>query len=385
MSVKAIRHKFLRKYPIVIVDENTNWCGGLVSENYYQKVKFTGRPLSYILLERDKAEKIYGRFDEDIITTTMAIIVGEEKYPANPKLALKFAMEKTISEQERIPFDILKSIYELKYGECPIQFNEWSNSNWKTPHQTNKLGDQFSTSKDIEGLIDRMEDDIDVDSIDEAVKKPVKKPIKKSPAKKKVAPKKAPAKKPIKKAPPKKKVAPKKPAATMSKTSKGGKHKGYTHVSGGDGKLYIQGEHSKKEAQAIAHKSGATHREQGGKIIPLSASEMIGQRRAGVTSQPQKKASSQTQQKRQTGGKPSSSNTQQKKSTSGEKKGSTQQSKGGEQQKSQEPRVVKAVKAGSKEHQAAMDARPTTKVKHCLLYTSPSPRDRTRSRMPSSA
>ena len=34
---------------------------------------------------------------------------------------------------------------------------------------------------------------------------------------------------------------------------------------------------------------------------------------------------------------------------------------------------------------AAYDRQPTTVVEPCLLYTSPSPRDRTRSRMPSSA
>ena len=32
-----------------------------------------------------------------------------------------------------------------------------------------------------------------------------------------------------------------------------------------------------------------------------------------------------------------------------------------------------------------IDPPPRTKAKNCLLYTSPSPRDRTRSRMPSSA
>ena len=31
------------------------------------------------------------------------------------------------------------------------------------------------------------------------------------------------------------------------------------------------------------------------------------------------------------------------------------------------------------------EAKPASKSKNCLLYTSPSPRDRTRSRMPSSA
>ena len=33
----------------------------------------------------------------------------------------------------------------------------------------------------------------------------------------------------------------------------------------------------------------------------------------------------------------------------------------------------------------AWQAKPTQDDDHCLLYTSPSPRDRTRSRMPSSA
>ena len=36
-------------------------------------------------------------------------------------------------------------------------------------------------------------------------------------------------------------------------------------------------------------------------------------------------------------------------------------------------------------HVIALQSRLTTQYKNCLLYTSPSPRDRTRSRMPSSA
>ena len=38
-----------------------------------------------------------------------------------------------------------------------------------------------------------------------------------------------------------------------------------------------------------------------------------------------------------------------------------------------------------KESRDSKEKHPTTKLLSCLLYTSPSPRDRTRSRMPSSA
>ena len=47
-----------------------------------------------------------------------------------------------------------------------------------------------------------------------------------------------------------------------------------------------------------------------------------------------------------------------------------------------------AMKGGKKTKMAMKGGKKTkmaTRPKHCLLYTSPSPRDRTRSRMPSSA
>lgn len=332
MSNKTFNHKFLKGCPIVIVNTISEWANGnFPSDSYYQKIKFNGRPLSYILIEKDKAEKIYGTLDSAAITATIALIIGEEKYPVNPKLALKFAIEKTIGSNDKDSYMILKSIYESKYGDCPIRFDEdnMRSGNWNTPHQTDRLGDQFSTEKDIEHFIDMMDDESENDvEITEATKKPIKKPLKKT------------TKKPIKKskAPTKKKMP---TVFNRSKdAAKKGATKGWTHVKGGAGNLYVKGEMSQKVAQTQASREGADAKLVNGKMIPLTASEMIGMRKSqGSTSQKKKAPTKNT-------GNGGAKTTQ----------------KSNEQPKKKDPTVVKVAKKGSKEHQAALSARPIVKV-----------------------
>jgi hypothetical protein len=155
--MRTVRHQFLRKYPIVLVNNLDNWAGGsMVSESYFQLVRFKGRPLSYVIIEATKARETYGRFDESIVGATMAMIGGGEKYPNNPKLAMKWALGVALEYRDRGSFDVLRGLYERKFGKCEIGVSE---TDWKTPHQTDDLSDQTKVDSEFDRIVDMMDDE----------------------------------------------------------------------------------------------------------------------------------------------------------------------------------------------------------------------------------
>ena len=101
--MRVYRHKFMRKYPIIMVEDFSTWANGKIeSETYFQKVKFKGRPLSYVVIETKNAPKVDGRIPASFIGSTMAMIGGHDKYPVqgNERLALSWAIRKTMEFED---------------------------------------------------------------------------------------------------------------------------------------------------------------------------------------------------------------------------------------------------------------------------------------------
>lgn len=381
---KVIRHNFLRKYPIVLVNRMSDWANGMIESNsYYEKIGIKGRPLSYVLFEIDGARRVHGRCNEAVVAATMAMIGGSEKYPMNPKLAAKWAMEKCIENNHREAYSIIFEAYEDSYGECTVGLDEMD---WAHPHQQDKLDDQFDDkdddNSDIDGIIKMMDDEADSDKrVEEAT---IRRPATKKKVAKKTTAKKSTARKPaasISKKKTTKKAAPRKSAtigATSGRKSRS-KFPGFVHVSGGDGKLYVQGNMTKQAAQKYASKNGATHKEKGGKIVPIPPKEKAALMK-GQDSSPQKRSGAQEQptRKKKTPTKQKSGNVTQVKVAD------VKQSEQGENEKTQQtPTVVKVAKKGSKEHQKALDSVPISKTDRSSLdiqstLSAPTPPNRKR-------
>ena len=168
--MKVYRHKFMRKYPIIMIEDFSKWANGKIkSETHYQKVKFKGRPLSYVVIETKNAPKTNGRIDASFVGFTMAMVGGHDKYPiqGNEKLALTWAIRKTMEFEDRDSYDILVESYEAQFGKCPL-FLENSSSDWKSTFQMDKPGDEADPDNwdKIKDMMDQeieAETDIEID------------------------------------------------------------------------------------------------------------------------------------------------------------------------------------------------------------------------------
>lgn len=163
--MKVFRHEFLKKYPIVIVREFCDWAdGNITSETYYQKVRFNGKPLTFIVFEYSGAKKEHSVIDRSVIGATVAMIGGNEHWSnKNPKLAIKWALNKAMEHNDVGSFNILKSAYEKKYGTCPYEMDENSSSDYKTPYQTDKPDAQVGDEDEFEKLIQMMDEELPTD------------------------------------------------------------------------------------------------------------------------------------------------------------------------------------------------------------------------------
>lgn len=254
MSEKAYWHPITDKYMFVYVNELSDWANGsVVSETHWQKARYKGQSLSYVIIEESGALKVFG--DEsrhDMIGATMALHVAQEsKGPQNLNMVLKEAVRMAVKENQYGPFQLLKKLYESKIGECPYEVDETYAFD-----QSNSGGPDYD-EEEIDGLIDGMEDEIPEDNfVDEGLINEV--PSDGSSAFSGSAKKgKATTKRP--------KRGNDKPDPDKSTDKKGsGTHisasptDGYSHFKGGEGNLYIKGKgKSEEEAGALAAK-GAT-------------------------------------------------------------------------------------------------------------------------------
>lgn len=294
--MKVYRHKFMRKYPIIMVEDFSKWANGKIkSDTHYQKVKFKGRPLSYVVIETKNAPKTDGHVDASFIGFTMAMVGGHDKYPVagNEKLALTWAIRKTMEFEDKDSYEILKSIYENFFGQCP-HILENTTAYWHKAFQMDNQGDD----EDPDGwssLITQMDDEIggsedfeaeEPDTVDEGVLHEAPK-MRKSQQDTKTA---KPAQKGKKQAGGTTKVGGEKVGKNKRQVADQDPTKGYTHVRGGEGNLYIKGEKNTDQAQKIASNKGADAKLVNGKMLPLTAQEKMSSTGKGVKDAKNQKA-----------------------------------------------------------------------------------------------
>jgi len=233
-DLKVIRHKFVENYPIVVVENLSTWANGnIASPTYYQKVKFAGRPLKFVVIESSGAKDFWGYFNESIVGVTMAMMEAHKLHPRNPRTALKWAIHKTMEFEDR---------------------EENSSSDWKSPYQQDKPGDEARPGEwdKIKDMMDQeLEAETDVE-LDETIMEAGKSERKSLGANVRDHDTGDGEKKP------------KNNNDTKSETD------GYTHKPGGDGNLYVQGKDIKP---ATLQRKDATHKLVDGKMQTITGDE----------------------------------------------------------------------------------------------------------------
>ena len=121
-------HKFTGGVPIIFVEKFSDFRAaiGATSEdleegadyddgNYFRTIGFKKSPLKFIVFEDAMMRTLFGTRRNDVVDATLAMYVSEKKYPANPKLAMNYAIKMVIENDAVGAYRILQKHYLNKF------------------------------------------------------------------------------------------------------------------------------------------------------------------------------------------------------------------------------------------------------------------------------
>lgn len=130
-------HEFTRGTPIIFVESFSDFAKKLgatideldekpinTSNNFCRQIGFKNSPLRFIVFEDSMLRTLFGGRNKAVIDSTLALYVGNRKYPQNEKQALEHALKLSIKEGRRGAYTLLSRLYAHNYNvETDLRFD----------------------------------------------------------------------------------------------------------------------------------------------------------------------------------------------------------------------------------------------------------------------
>lgn len=346
--MKVRHHKFTGSMPLIFVEKFEDFGKSVgmsldeleqsdvmgTTQNFCKFVRIKGSPLKFVVFNESMMRTMFGKVNEQIVEATLAIYEGKKKYPMNEKLSLNHALKLALRHERYDTFRLLRTHYENTFEvSCPFELpsnaieellsptKKGSASPGKSKIKWEKTKDGHAAANGrlqvsygfvgnnngYRGENKELAWKISIDGKRESLGGRGFRTL--ADAKKRAEKLISSGFKDLKES-----VLVEKPASQQNTKKRPGRHsrperetgkntqydpekKGFTHVKGGEGNLYVKGEHDPKKAQRIANSRGADHQWVNGKMVPISGNPLKTQGTDGEDPQGQQGAEQGAQPK----------------------------------------------------------------------------------------
>jgi hypothetical protein len=136
--LKALYHQFTEGIPIIFVERFEDFANKIGykldeldqsdlngSENYCRLIGFNKSPLKFIVFEEQMMRTLFGGKNQAVIDSTLALYVGQKKFPNNEYRAINHAIKLAVKEERKGAYNILNKLHSEKFKkESNIQLQE---------------------------------------------------------------------------------------------------------------------------------------------------------------------------------------------------------------------------------------------------------------------
>lgn len=160
-KIKALYHEFTQGIPIIFVERFEDFAkrintplGKLDQEQingsspFCRLISFKKSPLKFIVFEDQMLRTLFGGRKPEIIDATLALYVGNKKYPSNEALALNHAIKLTVDEERYKAYQILSATYSRRFKlETPWRYiTPIDEANNPSDKPDDKAGENFDSA-----------------------------------------------------------------------------------------------------------------------------------------------------------------------------------------------------------------------------------------------